>query len=61
MSAVDLLNRDQLDVTVEETVVRAAAGVVFRRAILQGADPTVPADWHGVVNKERGTVVYIHV
>jgi lipoprotein-anchoring transpeptidase ErfK/SrfK len=28
--------------------------------LFEWTDPTVPADWHGVVNKERGTVVYIH-
>lgn len=29
--------------------------------LFEWTDPTVPADWHGVVNKERGTVVYIHI
>ena len=28
--------------------------------LFEWTDPSVPADWHGVVNKERGTVVYIH-
>ncbi|HYQ29105.1 MAG TPA: L,D-transpeptidase [Polyangiaceae bacterium] len=28
--------------------------------LFEWTDPTVPVDWHGVVNKERGTVVYIH-
>jgi lipoprotein-anchoring transpeptidase ErfK/SrfK len=28
--------------------------------LFEWTDPTVPADWHGVVNKDRGTVVYIH-
>ncbi|HEY2409572.1 MAG TPA: L,D-transpeptidase [Polyangiaceae bacterium] len=29
--------------------------------LFEWTDPSVPPDWHGVVNKERGTVVYIHV
>lgn len=28
--------------------------------LFEWTDPVVPADWHGVLNKERGTVVYIH-
>ncbi len=28
--------------------------------LFEWTDPSVPADWHGVVNKDRGTVVYIH-
>ena len=28
--------------------------------LFEWTDPNVPADWHGVVNKERGTVVYVH-
>lgn len=28
--------------------------------LFEWTDPSVPADWHGAVNKERGTVVYIH-
>jgi hypothetical protein len=28
--------------------------------LFEWTDPAVPADWHGVVNKERGTVVHIH-
>jgi L,D-transpeptidase catalytic domain len=28
--------------------------------LFEWTDPSVPADWHGAVNKDRGTVVYIH-
>jgi hypothetical protein len=28
--------------------------------LFEWTDPVVPPDWHGVLNKERGTVVYIH-
>jgi hypothetical protein len=28
--------------------------------LFEWTDPAVPADWHGVINKERGTVVHIH-
>jgi lipoprotein-anchoring transpeptidase ErfK/SrfK len=28
--------------------------------LFEWTDPHVPAGWHGVINKERGTVVYIH-
>jgi len=28
--------------------------------LFEWTDPVVPLDWHGVVNKDRGTVVYIH-
>ena len=28
--------------------------------IFEWTDPPVPEHWHGVINKERGTVVYIH-
>lgn len=28
--------------------------------LFEWTDPVVPADWHGVLNKERGTVVHIH-
>jgi hypothetical protein len=28
--------------------------------LFEWTDPSVPTDWHGAVNKERGTVVYIH-
>jgi hypothetical protein len=28
--------------------------------LFEWTDPSVPADWHGVVNKDRGTVVHIH-
>ncbi len=28
--------------------------------LFEWTDPAVPADWHGVINKERGTVVYVH-
>lgn len=28
--------------------------------LFEWTDPEVPPDWHGVINKERGTVVYIH-
>ncbi|HEY6079508.1 MAG TPA: L,D-transpeptidase [Polyangiaceae bacterium] len=28
--------------------------------LFEWTDPSVPATWHGVLNKERGTVVYIH-
>lgn len=28
--------------------------------LFEWTDPQVSADWHGVINKERGTVVYIH-
>lgn len=28
--------------------------------IFEWTDPAVPPDWHGVINKERGTVVYVH-
>jgi len=28
--------------------------------LFEWTDPSVPKDWHGVVNKERGTVVYVH-
>ena len=27
--------------------------------LFEWTDPAVPADWHGVLNKERGTVVYV--
>ncbi|HVR21039.1 MAG TPA: L,D-transpeptidase [Polyangiaceae bacterium] len=27
--------------------------------LFEWTDPSVPADWHGVLNKERGTVVYV--
>lgn len=29
--------------------------------LFEWTDPVVPPDWHGVLNKERGTVVYVHV
>ncbi|HEY3496935.1 MAG TPA: L,D-transpeptidase [Polyangiaceae bacterium] len=29
--------------------------------LFEWTDPVVPPDWHGVLNKERGTVVYIHI
>jgi L,D-transpeptidase catalytic domain len=28
--------------------------------LFEWTDPSVPKDWHGVINKDRGTVVYIH-
>jgi hypothetical protein len=28
--------------------------------LFEWTDPSVPADWHGALNKDRGTVVYIH-
>ncbi|HYJ08077.1 MAG TPA: L,D-transpeptidase family protein [Polyangiaceae bacterium] len=28
--------------------------------LFEWTDPSVPQEWHGVLNKERGTVVYIH-
>jgi lipoprotein-anchoring transpeptidase ErfK/SrfK len=28
--------------------------------LFEWTDPSVPASWHGVLNKERGTVVHIH-
>jgi lipoprotein-anchoring transpeptidase ErfK/SrfK len=28
--------------------------------LFEWTDPSVPVDWHGVINKERGTVVTIH-
>jgi hypothetical protein len=28
--------------------------------LFEWTDPPVPSDWHGVLNKERGTVVHIH-
>jgi hypothetical protein len=28
--------------------------------LFEWTDPSVPKDWHGVLNKERGTVVHIH-
>ena len=28
--------------------------------LFEWTDPSVPKEWHGVLNKERGTVVYIH-
>ena len=28
--------------------------------LFEWTDPSVPAEWHGVLNKERGTVVHIH-
>jgi len=28
--------------------------------LFEWTDPSVPTEWHGVLNKERGTVVYIH-
>jgi hypothetical protein len=28
--------------------------------LFEWTDPSVPPDWHGVINKERGTVVYVH-
>lgn len=28
--------------------------------LFEWTDPSVPPDWHGVLNKERGTVVHIH-
>ena len=28
--------------------------------LFEWTDPSVPVTWHGVLNKERGTVVYIH-
>ena len=28
--------------------------------LFEWTDPSVPRDWHGVLNKDRGTVVYIH-
>ena len=27
--------------------------------LFEWTDPSVPSDWHGVLNKERGTVVYV--
>ena len=29
--------------------------------LFEWTDPSVPSDWHGVLNKERGTVVYVHL
>jgi lipoprotein-anchoring transpeptidase ErfK/SrfK len=28
--------------------------------LFEWTDPNVPTEWHGVLNKERGTVVYVH-
>jgi L,D-transpeptidase catalytic domain len=28
--------------------------------LFEWTDPEVPATWHGVINKDRGTVVYVH-
>jgi lipoprotein-anchoring transpeptidase ErfK/SrfK len=28
--------------------------------LFEWTDPEVPPSWHGVINKERGTVVYVH-
>ncbi len=28
--------------------------------LFEWTDPSVPKDWHGVLNKDRGTVVYVH-
>jgi lipoprotein-anchoring transpeptidase ErfK/SrfK len=28
--------------------------------LFEWTDPLVPPEWHGVINKERGTVVYVH-
>jgi len=28
--------------------------------LFEWTDPALPADWHGVINRERGTVVHIH-
>lgn len=28
--------------------------------LFEWTDPSLPPDWHGVINKDRGTVVYIH-
>lgn len=28
--------------------------------LFEWTDPAVPTDWHGVINKERGTAVYVH-
>jgi lipoprotein-anchoring transpeptidase ErfK/SrfK len=28
--------------------------------MFEWTDPSVPSDWHGVINKDRGTVVYVH-
>ena len=28
--------------------------------LFEWTDPVVPPDWHGVLNKDRGTVVYVH-
>jgi hypothetical protein len=28
--------------------------------LFEWTDPVVPPDWHGAINKERGTVVYVH-
>jgi len=28
--------------------------------LFEWTDPPVPEHWHGVINKERGTVVYVH-
>lgn len=28
--------------------------------MFEWTDPSVPPDWHGVINKDRGTVVYVH-
>ena len=28
--------------------------------LFEWTDPVVPPEWHGVLNKERGTVVYVH-
>lgn len=28
--------------------------------LFEWTDPNVPADWHGAVNKDRGTVVHVH-
>jgi len=28
--------------------------------LFEWTDPSVPAEWHGVINKDRGTVVFVH-
>jgi hypothetical protein len=28
--------------------------------LFEWTDPSVPSDWHGVINRDRGTVVHIH-
>jgi hypothetical protein len=28
--------------------------------LFEWTDPSVPPDWHAVLNKERGTAVHIH-